>query len=86
MVERAFAIASKPGYWIMLILGFVFVFALVGVSVHLFSDDAYYPPNLVSIALNLILLVILVFVFFDPILTTFAVITVVVGISVAAMS
>ena len=86
LIERAFATAGKPWYWFFLLTGFAFIILLVCMGVHLFRKDMDKPGNLVGVILNIVLIVILVTVFWDPIFTTFVVLAFVAGTSAAAMS
>ena len=71
LIERAFATAGKPWYWFFLLTGFAFIILLVCMGVHLFRKDMDKPGNLVGVILNIVLIVIPVTVFWDPIFTTF---------------
>ena len=73
LIERAFATAGKPWYWFFLLTGFAFIILLVCMGVHLFRKDKSVLGNLVGLILNIVLIVILVTVFWDPIFTTFVV-------------
>lgn len=86
LIERAFATAGKPWYWFFLLAGFAFIILLVCMGVHLFRKDKSVLGNLVGLILNIVLIVILVTVFWDPIFTTFVVLAFVAGTSAAAMS
>lgn len=86
LIERAFATAGKPWYWFFLLTGFAFIILLVCMGVHLFRKDMDKPGNLVGVILNIVLIVILVTVFWDPIFTTFVVLAFVAGTSAAAGS
>ena len=55
-------------------------------GVHLFRKDKSVLGNLVGLILNIVLIVILVTVFWDPIFTTFVVLAFVAGTSAAALS
>ena len=76
----------KGWYWFFLLTGFAFIILLVCMGVHLFRKDMDKPGNLVGVILNIVLIVILVTVFWDPIFTTFVVLAFVAGTSAAAMS
>ena len=86
LIERAFATAGKPWYWFFLLTGFAFIILLVCMGVHLFRKDKSVLGNLVGLILNIVLIVILVTVFWDPIFPTFVVLAFVAGTSAAAMS
>ena len=81
LIERAFATAGKPWYWFFLLTGFAFIILLVCMGVHLFRKDKSVLGNLVGLILNIVLIVILVTVFWDPIFTTFVVLAFVAGTS-----
>ena len=85
LIERAFATAGKPWYWFFLLTGFAFIILLVCMGVHLFRKDMDKPGNLVGVILNIVLIVILVTVFWDPIFTTFVVLAFVAGTSAAVV-
>ena len=84
LIERAFATAGKPWYWFFLLTGFAFIILLVCMGVHLFRKDKSVLGNLVGVILNIVLIVILVTVFWDPIFTTFVVLAFVAGTSMPA--
>ncbi|WP_368901066.1 hypothetical protein [Oceanobacillus oncorhynchi] len=86
-IESAFAIASTPGYFGYLAMGFFFVFVLVAYSIKCFKLVITLDFRIIiNCIINVILLIRLLVIFSNPVLTTFATLLLVAGLFIIANS
>ena len=71
-ISQAFAIAAEPYYYYYLIAGFVFIILLIGTPVFCKKKSCNLLSLCIIIFINLIMLIILLIVFWNPVLAAFA--------------
>lgn len=73
-LDQAFAVAQEPSYFNYFFGGILLIIVLVGFSfVHIKCGKTLLNKLIISL-INLLLLIVLIYVFWNPILTSFAVI------------
>lgn len=84
-IQQALEVASHPDYFTYFLLGIIFIALLVWYTV--FTFKAKIGNEILIVALiNLILLIVLLIVFWNPIVTTFAVLLISGGVCMIANS
>lgn len=82
-LSQTFAIVQEPDYFYYLIAGFVFIVLLIGAPVFCRKSRCNLLSICIIIFINLIMLIILLVVFWNPVLATFAAFLTFAGICLA---
>lgn len=84
-IQQVLQIASEPDYFKYLLGGFIFILLLVLYTVYVFKAKIGNEIFIIAL-INIILLIILIIVFWNPIITTFAVLLISGGVFIIANS
>lgn len=71
-IEQALGIASHPDYFNYFLWGIIFIALLIGYTIFIFKSRIG-SEALIIFIINFVLLIVLLIIFWNPILTTFAI-------------